>query len=431
MIPTKTISIQEIKISNLFSNVLVFLIFIYFFLSVALVRFMLSGIPVRSIIGIFIFLLITFSFPALIKQALLHTYKVLIIIFYAALIGIFVSLFNDASSAEVIKQIIEIHIQAIIGLLTGYSLCALIGPKKLVFAFLTVVLISGAFAILQALHIDIAWSIRESFQKIQQYDAETLFLSTRTRAMGLSFSPVHIATQICLAFIGLYTIINCSENNLKIFTKIFMTGICVLGFLVIAFASGNRSPILGILVFIPIYMIYFAPRLTLLSSIILIPLLFVAGAFLLSNPDLFSANSDVRVLRAGDKSSEGREALRAFGWLLFSANPFGYGLTFNSLDHVNEFWGELTKYDNPETALVNALHNYYLNILLKYGIMILPVALYTFFKIPKNLFYFIGFIPYIVHIYFHNDGPLQSDFFFWYILPIVFFSNKKVHSKIS
>ena len=32
---------------------------------------------------------------------------------------------------------------------------------------------------------------------------------------------------------------------------------------------------------------------------------------------------------------------------------------------------------------------------------------------------FIAFIPYMVHIFYHNDGPFQADFIFWYLLPIV------------
>ena len=30
----------------------------------------------------------------------------------------------------------------------------------------------------------------------------------------------------------------------------------------------------------------------------------------------------------------------------------------------------------------------------------------------------VAFLPYLFHIAFHNDGPFQADFLFWYVIAI-------------
>ena len=41
----------------------------------------------------------------------------------------------------------------------------------------------------------------------------------------------------------------------------------------------------------------------------------------------------------------------------------------------------------------------------------------------------IPFLIYIVHVYFHNDGPLQSDILIWYVLALIPFGNASANAR--
>lgn len=401
-----------------YANVLFVLTVLYFFLSIALVRFMVGGLPVRSLFGLGIFLIVYAMRPALIIKALLVNWKIIVVISYAALVGMMVSLFNDAPLADTLRQLLEIHFQAVICLLTGYGLLQLMGAKRLVYAFLAIVLLSSFFALLQAANVDIGWTVRDNLQKFQVYDNETMFLSKRMRAMGLSFSPVHLGTQICLAFAALFIFYSRYQQSSRYPLPLiifFWLGVMLF----VALASGNRSPILGFVVFAAAYIFYLRPTYSLMAGLLLLPIFGLLYLSFVENMDYF-ADTEIRALRVGDKSSEGREALRAYGSLLFAHQPFGYGLTFSSLDRVNDFWPELAHYENAETVFTNAVHNYYLNVILKYGILILPIALFCFYYLGRTIIPLLAFMSYAIHIYFHNDGPLQGDFMIWYFLPLFY-----------
>lgn len=404
--------------SSRYANVLFALTLLYFFLSIALVRFMVAGLPVRSLVGLGIFAIVYAIRPALLPKALLVNWKVIAIISYAALVGLMVSLFNDAPFADTLRQLLEIHFQAVVCLLTGYGLLQLMGVNRLVYAFLAIVLLSSFVALLQAANVDIGWTIRDTLQKFQVYDNETLFLSKRMRAMGLSFSPVHLGTQICLAFAALFIFYSRYRQDSRYPLPLiifFWLGVMLF----VAMASGNRSPILGFVVFAAAYIFYLRPTFSLMAGLLLLPIFGLLYLSFIENMDYF-ADTEIRALRVGDKSSEGREALRAYGSLLFAHQPFGYGMTFSSLDRVNDFWPELAHYENAETVFTNAVHNYYLNVILKYGVLILPIALVCARYLARTIIPLLAFTSYAIHIYFHNDGPLQGDFMIWYFVPLFY-----------
>ncbi|MCL4679390.1 MAG: O-antigen ligase family protein [Alphaproteobacteria bacterium] len=403
--------------SSPYANILFGMTVVYFFLSIALVRFMVGGLPVRSLFGVLIFCAVYAIRPALLLRALADNWRLLLLIAYAAFLGLMVSLFNDATMGDTLRQLLEIHFQAALCLLTGYGLLHLMGARRLVYAFLIIACLSGVLAIMQSVHFDPAWVVREKLQLFQEYDAEALFLSKRMRAMGFSFSPVHLGTQICLGFAAVFLLYSAYNNNreLPVAMKI---GLWLFIMLFIALVSGNRSPILGFAVFAGVYAFYVRPAYATLAALFLLPFFGLAYISFVENIDFF-ADTEVRALRVGDKSSEGREALRAFGGLLFMDRPFGYGLLFNSLLHVEPFWPELQHYENAETVWGNAVHNYYLLIALKYGVLFIPAVVYSIYRIIRNFGIILGFIPYAIHIYFHNDGPLQSDFMIWFFLPLI------------
>ncbi|WP_157871222.1 O-antigen ligase family protein [Pseudodesulfovibrio piezophilus] len=316
----------------------------------------------------------------------------------------------------IVEQIIEIHIQAVIGVCCGYFLLNIIGPKRLGKSFLMTVFASGILALFQFAHVDFAWNIREYLQQYQNF-IDVVYLTERSRAFGLSLTPVHLATQVCYGFAVWTSLRLLAADNYqnKHMFRIALKPLTVM--IIFAVASGNRSPLLGFGIFILVALFFARPLLTLLVGTLTIPLLFV----LCENYNAvygYFKGYEIRALRVGDKSSQGREVLRAYGWLLFRYNPFGYGLNFSSVNYASKFWSQISQFENAQSILVNAVHNYYLNILHKYGILILPVAFYVFRTLIRHLYILMIFIPYIVHAYFHNDGPLQSDFIIWYFIPL-------------
>jgi hypothetical protein len=181
---------------------------------------------------------------------------------------------------------------------------------------------------------------------------------------------------------------------------------------VISVLSGTRSPLLGGGLFMALYFIRRQ------GSWLPIMLLIVAGAIYLAWPMISAAleGSQPRVLRTEDQSALGRVSLLNFGVLLFVNNPLGYGLGFEPSSLWTEYWHEI--YNLPGAANVRAfdLHNYVLSMLNTYGIgllLIVPLAARLLYRSRSVLMFF---IPYIVHIMFHNSGPFWNDTVIWFVV---------------
>lgn len=400
-----------------FPNVLFFTTLVMFLFSIALVRFMVAGVPVRALLSVVIFAMVFAPNPALLVEAMQKMGKVLVAITYAAILGFVVSLFNDLPVNEILRQIVEIHVQSMIGTLTGYGLYISMGAKRLVRAFVWVVILSSIVAVMQAANIGFAWGIRDYLQTLQSYEFERIFLNLRLRAMGLSFSPVHLGTQICLAFAVIYSYLRIShpyEPNSQFQKRVWIPIFLALAVMI---ASGNRSPMLGLGIFLGLYLFYSRPLLALFLGAIFIPVAVVIYANIDAILD-YMVSTGIRAFRVGDKSSVGRAALREYGWLLFKDQPFGYGLIFSSIDRVGEYWYQLSHLPNAQTVWGNAVHNYYLNMIHKYGLLILPLAFYLLIKLLKHKHILFALIAYAIHIFYHNDGPLFGDFMIWYFMPL-------------
>jgi hypothetical protein len=126
----------------------------------------------------------------------------------------------------------------------------------------------------------------------------------------------------------------------------------------------------------------------------------------------------LRIGETDDGSAVGRTVLQVYGLLLFFARPIGYGLTFDSTEHWVGFWKYLKDFDNAHAITAYALHNYFLMMINKYGFPILFLAAAVSWRLARYKWSLLGFIPYLVQIFFHNDGPLMADFLIWYIIPM-------------
>jgi hypothetical protein len=110
-----------------------------------------------------------------------------------------------------------------------------------------------------------------------------------------------------------------------------------------------------------------------------------------------------------NSSSENRSTLRAYGYYLIERRPIGYGLTFDSTAKWPVFYKQSIYLPNPSSIRNWALHNYYLNVLTKYGLLILFLVPWLLPYRREQILLWMPFIPYLIHILYHNDGPLQGD----------------------
>jgi hypothetical protein len=264
----------------------------------------------------------------------------------------------------------------------------------------------------QALHIDLAWRLRAEIGRLMHDPPVTRFTYvTRYRVLGLCYSPVHFATQSCLALAALFYLrldrtagVTLRLDWVVMAAAIVLAGLCVL--------TGNRSPLLGVFIFTAAYVAVTAPRL----ALALLPLMLIAT--LTAIPLLRTlSEAGLRVADVDNGSAAGRATLRAFGLFLIGQRPIGYGLTFDSLDYWTYFTHQASSLENPLVIRRWAVHNYYINILAKYGVLVIAALAVILPRTRSNAFLWLAFVPYCVHIFYHNDGPLQGDFLIFYILP--------------
>ena len=376
--------------------------------SIFAVNLYIAAVPMRALLILASLAVAVLSSWQDLWMALRHCKKLLAVIAAVMMLGIFVSLLNGAAPAMMLKQIIEIHLQAVVGLILAALLIEHFGPQAIVEIFLLAWAFSAIIAIAQASGFEPAWQLRAWLGDLMNDPAITkAFYSEQKRALGLSFTPVHLASQTCLAFAAFFAhryfvtsgaILNRLDGPL-IITALIMILVCI--------ASGNRSPLLGFAVFLALYIIIVSPRLMLIFAPVI--LLASAGAV-----ELFSVlgDSGARIASTSDGSATGRLTLSLYGLRLFLDQPWGYGLLFESTNLSGAYSQFVAGMENPAVIKHFALHNYFLQMLNKYGILLLFLIPLLIPRSKAVLTGWFAFLPYIIHITFHNEGPLTSDFMF-------------------
>ncbi|MBW6426029.1 O-antigen ligase family protein [Rhizobium sp. XQZ8] len=348
--------------------------------------------------------------------AIVKMHRILLLIIYFAVCATLSSFLNDVPFESIVNQLVEIHFQAIVSLIAFHVICSYLGPSRFYVYFSIPIAISVAIAAMQFLGFTPAWSLYDVVASVQPQSTEELeFHDPHYRALGLSYSPVHLGTQISLVFALFFGVLARQIGKHSLFRRLGQRRVfaAVLLFVVAALVSGNRSPLLGIICFLGVYLFLSRPILATLF-VCLIP------AFILLQPlvvDILNSTG-VRAFNTENSSGEGRAALRAFGTMLFIDRPFGYGLTFESTQYWWRYWKEIQGYENPEAITLHALHNFYLVTLNKHGILMLLPLYWVFRKIVRNATSLLGFIPYAIHCFYHNSGPTNGDFMFWFIIPV-------------
>jgi len=385
------------------------------FLSICMVKWSIAGIPVRAIFAISILLLIAAARNQIIIDVVYRYRFVFAVTAAVALIGVASSLYNGTEPASLGRQLLEIHFQAMVNIVVGACVVRVCGIRASVLALTMVVGISSLFALLQFMGIGLAFDVRNLLEGFQPAGPEgSRFFEIGGRARGLSYSPVHLGTQLCLLFAAIFAFLLHGYGE-RIFGRLDSRVLLAAAFVVlVSVASGNRSPILGVVIFLVMYAWVTKHKFpALVFTLLALAALPFTDQFLLMLQEL-----GLRVANTADGSAVGRTALQVYGVLLFVDQPFGYGLDFNSPDYASQYWSALRGFENAEAITKHALHNYYLLMLNKYGMLILIVAALVAWRMMKSGMAMLGFIPYMAHIFYHNDGPYQADFIIWFIIPL-------------
>ena len=387
-------------------------IFFLVLVNIALISLAIASIPVRSILSVVLLGIFSILRPNVLQRAVSRHSLVFLLAGILAAAGCFSSFVNGANAAVVFRSLLEVHVQAIVTLLFAAVASELAGPRAAVAAFVGAVGVSAGVAFMQMGGLDFAWSLREALGGLQDHDLHEDSSFLNRRPMGLSFSPIHLATQACLAFAA-YTGLKFWEQETAATSTIDWRFLLAVGALVaVSITCATRSPILGAAIFLAGYLAMKGGK----AAAIL--LLASGGALYLAAPIILDAmqGSEMRAFRAGDNSSTGRLPLVTFGMLLFLDNPLGYGFDFASQDHWTKFWPEIYSMPSAGVIRVAELHNYFLNMLTTYGIGLLLTVPLVALLLWRGREFLPVFIPYIAHITFHNSGPFWNDTLFWFVI---------------
>lgn len=412
-VPVRAAAVPERRITSL-DRIFAFGSFaLLIFLNVALQGLKVGPLPIRGLLAAGLLAAVALIYSQATARALDRHMPVLVVAGALALLGTFVSLVGDVGTAVIAKALIEVHVQVVVTLLVGTVLAELCGSRAAVLAIVLAVALSAALAVLQAVNLDAAWQAREWLANVQHQPRDVFDVNERMRPPGLSYSPVQLSTQLCLAFAAFAAI---RDQYLKSQPQPLSADPLVLvalaALVAVAALSGTRSPIMGGFLFAALYLMRRQGSWLPLMLLIVAALIYVAWPMISAAVE----GARPRVLRTEDQSALGRVSLLSFGVLLFVNNPLGYGLGFEPSALWTQYWHEI--YNLPGAANVRAfdLHNYVLSMLNTYGIgllLIVPLAARLLYRSRAVLMFF---IPYIVHIMFHNSGPFWNDMIIWFVV---------------
>lgn len=385
-------------------------------LNIALPSYMFAGYPIRGLLtaGLLVFLAILFFEDA--AAAMKKNSLLLAVAAGLAVVGTFVSIVNRAPLDAITEAVTEVHLQTAVTILVATILARLCGARLCVLAIVCGIAVSGFVAILQMIGLDAAWSWRETFGNLQNQNLSEFQPFAKRRPMGVSFSPIQLSTQLCLAFAA-YTAVRDIERKRagEERTADPAVFIALLAFFAVCIASGTRSPILGGLIFLGLYVA------TRRASWVAVLMLAVGAIFYFAGPSLLALFQEAqpRVVRVDDNSAASRFALAYYGLVLFLDNPLGYGFAFKPYELWTNYWHEFYTMASPSALQSKELHNYAFNMLNTYGIglfLFVPAAITLLRRAKASLIFF---VPYIVQIMFHNAGPFWSDAIIWFVVAAI------------
>jgi hypothetical protein len=233
------------------------------------------------------------------------------------------------------------------------------------------------------------------------------------RPVGLAYSPIQFSTHLCLAFAAFVAVRDRLRGSANGADPLVVPALLAL--FAASIACATRSPILGGFVFIAAYALQrrtsWLPLFLILAAVVV----YFAWPLLM---DVVGTNAP-RVVRTDDDSAEARSTLVYYGFRLFADNPLGYGLTFAPMTLWQHYWPDLYMMQAPQGTRENELHNYAVNMLNVYGIgllLLVPVIIRLLRQSKASLIFF---VPYVIHILFHNYGPFYNDNVIWFVVAAI------------
>lgn len=282
--------------------------------------------------------------------------------------------------------------------------------------------LSCVFAILQALGIDTAWSIRQ-LAPIALENEMSEALSLQSRPVGLSYTPIELGYQISVAFPLCWYLMTTQYGERKVALKALLA-ILFLG----AIACQTRSALVANLVSIILLSKFSGGRKYLTFKNI------IYTALLLGVTALISLTFGIAErLFQMDESALGKVFLMYAGVLYIGSNPIGSGILMKDFFAFKSgLLGMWADYSGGILAQVERYtpHNQFINTGVIFGItgLLALILFYTSIltrlkRVPlesgdRPLAYAIyaSIIAYIINSVVHNAGPFVGDPFAWYFI---------------
>jgi hypothetical protein len=381
---------------------------------VALPSLKLAGLPLRGLLSLAVLSILLLARPSVAAAALKKYSPIIGLAAGLALLGTFVSLVNAASLDVIINILLEVHLQLVVLMLVAAILAQICGARLCMWAIVAVICGSAFVALLQMLDVGTAWDIRKALGPLAKDELRPSAIDRRPS--GLSYSPIQLSTQLCLAFAA-FTAVRHAERLPVVGKRTADPAVvmAMLALIVGSFAVATRSPILGGVIFMAAYVMLRRQTWLALAVMFGAAMLYFAWPLLSG----FVASEAPRMLRTDDKSAAARSVFAWYGTRLFLDNPVGYGFGFTPAELWAPYWPDLYMMRGSRGTQENMLHNYVLTMINIYGIGILlfaPLAIKLLIRAgPYALF----FIPYMVHILFHNSGPFFSDTIIWFVIAAI------------
>ena len=381
-------------------------------LNVALPSWGIAGYPVRGIAAVGLLLLLSILYADRLGEVMRQFRPLILVAVTLAIVGTFVSVLAGAAVAEIAEALLEVHLQVLVTLILAGLVARICGTKACVLVLVGVIGVSAAFAVLQMLGVDSAWHARQWLGSLQA-QAREVSQFEKARPTGLSYSPITLSTQLCLAFAA-YAAWRESRRIESGLPKVQDPAIiiAIVVFVVTCVASQTRSPVAGALIFFAIYSV------TRRGSLVPVLLCASAGMLYFLWPSLVAIiqSPNPRITRVDDDTVWNRLTLATYGFQLFLENPLGYGFTFKPFDLWADHWRDLYALPGANAVRSKELHNYFLNMLNTYGIGLLLIAPLVVSMLVRSKLWLIFFVPYIFHITFHNTGPFWNDAIVWFAI---------------
>lgn len=383
--------------------------------NLALNAFKIGGFPIRALFAAGTLVLVCILYSDLAKLTLKRNSLLLGLAAGLAALGAVISLLNGTSLYAIVRSVTEVHAQAAVTLMVAAILAQICGGRAAMFAIVAIVGVSACVAAAQMMDFHAAWVLRRALGPLPNEAVEGLSFVER-RPTGLSYSPIQLSTQLCLAFAAFVAVRDKYRRVVLARTDADPAVIIGVGMLIAAsIACATRSPILGALIFMAAYAMQRRTTWLPLFLIFAAILMYLAWPLLMG---LVETNAP-RVARVDDDSAAARITMVYYGIRLFVDNPVGYGLAFAPMSLWTSYWPDLYMMPAPEGVQVHELHNFVLNMLNMYGVGILLFAPVVSRLLRRASGSIIFFLPYIIQILFHNAGPFYNDSVIWFVIAAI------------